>query len=70
MEPITYSIVRKSNFDYEDWRGDQYFVAQGIPTKSQAEIMCEALNDAEHEGSDDWFVVVDSRYILPPKWEP
>lgn len=70
MEPITYSIVRKSNFNHEDWRGDQYFVAQGIPTKVQADIMAEALNDNEHEHSDDWFVVVDSRYTMPPKWEP
>ena len=70
MEPITWKIVRKSNFDYEDWRGDQYFVAENIKHERQAKIMAEALNDDSGDHGDDFFEVVPHDYVLPPEWEP
>lgn len=70
MEPRTYNIVRRSNYNHEDWRGDEFYVAQKIPMQSQADTMCAALNGALNPYSEDWFTVVDSNYLLPPKWEP
>ena len=62
-------IIRKSNFDHEDWRGDQHFVAQRL-TAQQAEAVAKALNDLEHESSDDYYKVVADDYALPPEWQP
>lgn len=62
-------IVRKSNYDHEDHRGNQYFIAQRI-SQRQAEAVVEVLNKLEHPGSDDFYVVVDNDYLLPPDWEP
>lgn len=63
-------IVRVSNFDYDDHRGDQYVVAEGIANKHHASVMCEALNEANGSRGPDWFQVVPDDYVLPPKWEP
>ena len=62
-------IIRKSNFDHEDHRGNQYFVAQGL-SKKQAEAVAKTLNDLEHQNSDDFYAVVDDAYDLPPDWAP
>lgn len=63
-------VVRKSNFNHEDHRGDQYFVAQKIGLR-QAEAVAKALNDLEdHRYSDDFYEVVLDDYVLPPDWEP
>ena len=62
-------IIRKSNFDHEDHRGDQHFVAQRL-SKRQADAVVTALNDLEHENSDDFYKVVDDDYVLPPDWAP
>lgn len=62
-------IIRKSNFDHEDHRGDQYFVAQRL-SRRQAEAVAKALNDLEHEHSDDFYDVVSDDYVLPPEWQP
>jgi hypothetical protein len=70
MEPRTYAIIRKSNFDHEDWRGDQWFAARGIPSERMALIMCAVLNQDEGEHSEDYFEVVDGNYVLPAPWEP
>lgn len=61
-------IIRKSNYDHEDWRGDQYVVADNIQRERQAKIMCEALN--EHGYDEDYFMVVPDDYVLTPKWKP
>lgn len=62
-------IVRKSNFDHEDYRGDQWFVAQRL-TKQQADLVAETLNNLEHQSSDDYYKVVSDDYVLPPEWRP
>lgn len=62
-------IIRKSNYDHEDWRGDQYFVAQRLCTKD-AEAVAELLNQLAGEHSDNFFVVVPDDYVLPPDWAP
>jgi hypothetical protein len=62
-------IIRKSNFDHEDHRGGQYFVAQRL-SAHQAEAVVKALNDLEHESSDDYYEVVSEDYVLPPEWQP
>lgn len=62
-------VIRKSNHDHEDWRGDQHFVAQRLTTK-QAQAVAKALNDLEHEHSDDYYAEVSDDYVLPPEWKP
>lgn len=62
-------IIRKSNFDHENWRGNQWFVAQRL-SERQAEIVADALNDREHPNSDDFYDVVADDYVLPKDWEP
>lgn len=62
-------IIRKSNFDHEDHRGDQHFVAQRL-SKQQADLVVETLNNLEHESSDDFYKVVGDDYVLPPEWQP
>lgn len=62
-------IIRKSNFDHEDHRGDQWFVAQRL-TKQQADLVAETLNNLEHQNSDDYYKVVPDDYVLPPEWQP
>jgi len=62
-------IIRKSNFDHEDHRGDQHVVAQRLSVR-QAEAVARALNDLEHENSDDFYQAVSDDYVLPPAWGP
>lgn len=61
-------IIRRSNFDHEDHRGDQYFVAQRL-SLPQAEAVANLLNDQDRH-SDDFYVVVADDYVLPPSWKP
>ncbi len=63
-------IVRTSNYDHEDNRGDQRVVAENIKHEREANVMCEALNAFVGEHSDDYFVVKPDDYILRPDWEP
>lgn len=62
-------IIRKSNFDHDDHRGDQHFVAQRL-SKQQANAVAETLNNLEHQSSDDYYKVVPDDYVLPPEWRP
>jgi hypothetical protein len=62
-------IIRKSNFDHEDHRGDQHFVAQRL-SKRQADCVVAVLNALEHENSDDFYAVVGDDYVLPPEFQP
>lgn len=62
-------VIRKSNFDYDDHRGNQYIVAQRV-TGRQAQAIADALNELEGEHSDDFYETVADDYVLPPDWEP
>lgn len=62
-------IIRKSNFCYEDHRGNEYFVAQRL-SERDANKVADLLNTLSGEHSDDFFVVVKDDYVLPPDWEP
>lgn len=62
-------VIRKSNFDHEDHRSDQYFVAQRL-SDGQAEAVARVLNEMEHRSSDDFYEVVADDYVLPPEWRP
>lgn len=62
-------VVRKSNFDHEDWRGNQYFVAQQVD-RHQAQAIADLLNEREGPNSDDFYTVVPDDYVLPKDWEP
>jgi hypothetical protein len=62
-------IIRRSNYNHEDWRGDQYFVTCKL-TERQAEAVAKALNDLDGPLSDDIFVVVPDDYVLPSDWQP
>jgi hypothetical protein len=73
-------IVRKSNFDHEDHRGNQHFVeivhrtatsAVTVPmSKRDAEAIAKCLNDLAGRHNDDFYDVVNDDYALPPDWEP
>lgn len=56
-------IIRKSNFNYEDNRGNQYFVAQKLSARV-AEQVAELLNGLDGPYSDDFYLVVPDDYIL------
>lgn len=62
-------VVRKSNYDHEDWRGDQYFITYALAER-RATAVAKTLNDLEEPQSDDIFVVVPDDYVLPPHWQP
>lgn len=62
-------VVRKSNFDYEDHRGDQYFVAQRI-CERDARAIADLLNERAGKHSDNFYDVVADDYVLPPDWQP
>ncbi len=62
-------VIRKSNFDHDDHRGDQYFVTC-VLSPARAEAVARALNEIEGEHSDDLFSVVADDYVLPPDWQP
>ncbi len=62
-------VVRKSNFDREDWRGNQYFVAQRVSAGS-AQLIADLLNKVGGPHSEDFYVAVSDDYVLPPDWEP
>lgn len=62
-------VVRKSNFDHEDWRGDQHFVAQRL-CERDATAVADLLNFRAGPNSDDYYVVVADGYIPPPDWAP
>jgi hypothetical protein len=64
-----FRVVRISNYDHEDWRGNQWFVTVPL-TSGWAESITKALNAAEHDHSDNYFRVVPDSYVLPPDWEP
>jgi len=64
-------IIRKSNFDYEDWRGDIVFVTPSHSfSEATANAICDMMNDDPRRADDDYFKVVPYDYVLPPKWEP
>lgn len=73
-------IVRRSNYGYEDSRGDQYFVeveqctaAAGEThalSKLEAEAIANCLNELSGSHSDDFFAVVEDDYVLPKEGEP
>ena len=62
-------IVRKDNYDREGPWGDEHFVAENIKSKHLAEVMCRALNNIDPHGNN-FYVVAEDDYVLPPPWEP
>jgi hypothetical protein len=62
-------VVRCSNFDYEDRRGNQWFVAQQL-TRQQAELVASALNADSGDYGPDYYLAVPDDYTLPPDWQP
>ncbi len=64
-----FRVIRVSNYNHEDNRGDRWFVTVPL-SEGWAESIANALNAAEHEHSDNFFKVVPDTYALPPDWEP
>lgn len=62
-------VLRKSNFNYEDHRGDQYFVSQRIGERA-AKAIADLLNELRGPHGDDYYVVVADDYVLRRDWEP
>lgn len=63
-------IIRRSNFDCEDHRGDERLVAAQIASEVEAAIMCAVLNTAEGEFGESCFHVKPDDYVLKPDWQP
>ena len=63
-------IIRISNYDHEDERGNQRVVASNITIGKEARIMAAALNAAVGIHSEDYFDVVDDDYALHPDYAP
>ena len=47
-------IIHRSNFNYEDHRGDERLVAAQIAVVIEADIICAALNAAAGTGRCPW----------------
>jgi len=64
-------VVRTSNFDREDSRGDQYVVpgTEGMGYEN-AGSLAVWLNERAGSRSEDFFVPKPDEYVLPPHWEP
>ena len=62
-------VIRVSNFDYEDERGNQRVIATGLEPEV-AEVVANRLNGVQGENSDDFYVTRPDDYVLPPDWEP
>ncbi len=62
-------VIRKSNFNHEDHRGNQYFVAQHIGERG-AKAVADLLNELSGPNNDDYYVAVADNYVLPPDFEP
>jgi hypothetical protein len=67
---MKFKIVRKSNYDYDDWRGDQKFVTDYVFSELVADTICAAMNVDQYRSRDDYFVVVPHDYVLPKPWSP
>lgn len=57
-------IIRVSNYDYEDHRGNQRVVAEGITDEREARVMAEALQHDPKRDGEDWFMVVPDDHKL------
>lgn len=62
-------VVRKSNWNHEDYRADQYFVAQHL-CKQDAQAVADLLNERGGPYDDNYYDVVEDSYVLPKDWEP
>ncbi len=62
-------VLRVSNFDHEDYRGNQWFVAQRL-SKRQAEAVTRVLNEMEGEEGENFFLVVTDDHKPREDWEP
>ena len=57
-------VIRVSNYDHEDWRGDQYVVAGPGLSPEQAEVECELRCGDRRRSGEDWYRVVPDDYKL------
>jgi hypothetical protein len=69
-EHLFYKVIRKSNYDHDDWRGDQVFATSTSFSLDTAVAICNLMNEDKYRDDEDWFQVVQHDYVLPPKWTP
>jgi hypothetical protein len=62
-------VIRVSNYDHVDWRGDQVMVAGPNLSQEEAEAECEKLCDDPRRSNEDWYQVMPDAYNLF-KFEP
>lgn len=62
-------IIRRSNYNYEDHRGDEWFVHSSSLTLEEATKKADEMNRFDVR-SADFFVVVADDYKLKPDWKP
>jgi hypothetical protein len=65
-----FRVIRKSNYDHDDWRGDELFATPYCFSQSTATTICDAMNNDQYRNNNDWFVVVRHDYVLPKPWGP
>ena len=69
-EKLFYKVIRKSNYDHDDWRGNEVFATAYSFSKETAEAICNLMNEDQYRNHEDWFAVVPGDYVLPKEWEP
>jgi hypothetical protein len=57
-------VIRVSNYDHEDWRGDQVMVAGPGLSQEEAEAVCGRCCDDPGRSEEDWYRVVQDDYVL------
>jgi hypothetical protein len=67
--PEVWRVVRRSNFDHEDERGNEHFVCESS-SMGNAELVCCALNFTTPRRADNFYIVVGADYQLRPDWTP
>jgi hypothetical protein len=57
-------VIRVSNYDHEDHRGNQRLVAGPGLSVEEAESACKFMCDDPNRSDEDWFRVVADNHVL------
>lgn len=57
-------VIRVSNHDYEDLRGDEYTVSPIGLSQEEADVLCRKLQQSPYRRDDDWYRAVEDGHVL------
>jgi hypothetical protein len=57
-------VIRVSNHDREDLRGDEREVSPSGLSQEEAEALCRSLREDPRRSDDDWYRVVEDGHVL------